>query len=115
MKEKRSYYDPNMYGTEQYWLHPIYKQAMKYTDSVRYFMKTKSAFWTLDVCASYLPKLKKKEFVTFIFDVTDSACEFRAENGNGKVLVKQEIPYTDLDVNVKFFFTNNVLMFPSDY
>ena len=63
----------------------------------------------------YWPKLKKEEFVTFIFDVTDGACEFRAENGNGKVLVKQEIPFTDLDVNVKFFFTNNVLMFPSDY
>ena len=87
MKEKRHYYDPRMYGTEQYWLHPIYKQSMKYTDSVRYFMKTKSAFWTLDVCASYYSKLKKHEFVTFIFDVTDSECEFRAEDGNGKVLV----------------------------
>ena len=111
----KDYYDVMMCGTEQYWMHPIYRDAMQYTDSVKYFMKTKSAYWTLDVCASYYPKIKKEDFIVFFFDVKDGACSFRAEDGNGKVLVRQAIDYTDLDVSVKLYFINNVLMFPSDY
>ena len=64
---------------------------------------------------SYYPKVKKEGFVTFHFDVNNGKCKFYATNGNDKVLVRQSIPYTDLDVSVKLFYCNNVLMFPSDY
>lgn len=117
MEKEREYYDPCMFGTEQYWTHPIYKDSMKYTDSVKMFMREHSAYWTLDVMASYYPKLKGEDFVSFIFDVdtANNTCHFYATDGNKKVLIEQDIEYTDLDVSVKFFFTNNVLMFPSDY
>jgi hypothetical protein len=114
---EKNYYDPMLCGTESYHiLSPLDRnKVMKATDSVVLFCKEKSAFWCFDVMFSYYPNIKKEEFVTFHFDVENDKCKFYATNGNDKILVKQNIPYTDLDVSVKFFYTNNVLMFPSDY
>lgn len=116
--EEIKFYDPGFGGTDNYYVHPIYRDKIKYTDSVKYFMEKFSAYWTLDVMASYVPTLEKKghDFVTFIFEVKpDKSCQFRAEDGNGGVILTQEIEYTSLTESVKLFWTNNVLLFPSDY
>ena len=122
-EKKRNYFDPmfcgteTMYKTDNFLFRGI-ADKIQYTESVRYFMREKKAYWIFDVMASYVPKLLKgkHEFVTFLFNVNeDNSCEFRAENGNGKLILSQEIPYTDMKESIKLFWTNNVLMFPSDY
>lgn len=113
---KKEYFDPRFYGTEQYWIHPMYKEKFRYTDSFKHFMNEYEAHWTLDVIASYVSKYKGYEFVSFFFDTdaVNHTCIFRATDGNKKEIVRQEIEFTTLTVSIKLFYTNNVLMFPSD-
>lgn len=108
------YYDPNFGGTETYYKHPMFK--FNYTESVKYFCEEKEAYWVLDVVGSYMRKFMRYNFLILIFDVNDGEAVFYAQEDTGQSkIVRQEIPYTDLDVSVKFYLIDNVLMFPSDY
>lgn len=113
MKKEIEYYDPNFGGTNQYH-NTIY--GIKTTDSVIHFMNDKEAFWTLDVIGSYRKKYMNLNFVVFTFDVDvkKSECLFKILDDD-KVIAKQRIPFTDLDVSVKMFLDNGILMFPNDY
>ena len=109
----RDYFDPMFNGTETVWKHPC---GLLYTDGVRCFAQDHAAYWTLDVVASYLPRLKKYEFLVVYFDVDENKCQFHVrEDSDLPDVVIQEIPFTDLDVSVKFYLIDGMLMFPSDY
>jgi hypothetical protein len=45
----------------------------------------------------------------------DKAVMTVREDTDMPIILKKNIDYTDLKVNVKFYLTNDVLMFPSDY
>jgi hypothetical protein len=108
-----SYYDPEFNGTDNYWKHPF---GLLYTDSVADFAKAYGAYWVLDVVASYLPQIKKYDFLVLYFDVEDSRCLFHAkEDTDLPDIIRQEIEFTDLTVSVKLYFVDGLLMFPSDY
>jgi len=107
------YFDPYYNGTDTYWKHPF---GLIYTDSVRDFCEDKDAYWTLDVVASYLPQIKHYDFLVIYFDVADSRCSFYAREDLGTPdVVRQEIEYTDMPVSIKLYFSDGILMFPSDY
>lgn len=107
------YYDPCYNGTDQLWRHPL---GLNYTDSVRDFCREKSAYWTLDVVASYLPQLHGYEFLVICFDVDGNRCSFYArEDSDLPNVIRQDIPFTDLCVSIKLYLVDAVLMFPSDY
>jgi len=109
----RDYFDPMFNGTETVWKHAC---GLLYTDGVRTFAQDHAAYWTLDVVASYLPRLKKYEFFVVYFDVDGSKCHFHVrEDSDLPNVVVQEIPFTALEVSVKFYLIDGMLMFPSDY
>lgn len=70
----------------------------------------------MDVVASYLPQLRKYDFLVVYFDVDDGKCCFhvREDSDLPDVLV-QHIPFTDLKVSIRFYLIDGMLMFPSDY
>jgi hypothetical protein len=106
------YYDPRFNGTDNYWKHPF---GLIYTDSVKDFAEEKTAYWTLDIVASYLPILRKYDFLVIFFNVDDGRCSFFAIEDTGEPdVVRQEIEYTDLTVSIKLYFIDGILMFPSD-
>ena len=109
-----NYYDPQFMGTEQYYRHPI--GAFLYTDSIKHFCEKKEAWWTLDLIGSYVPILKKYDFLVLTFDVTGNTAVFHAkEDTDQPDIVTQEIEYTDLPESVKLYWENGVALFPSDH
>ncbi|MFW6130408.1 MAG: DUF6876 family protein [Atribacterota bacterium] len=48
-------------------------------------------------------------------DKENKSCKVIYTNGNEKILYKQEYDYTDLENNLEFYFTDNVLMLCSEY
>lgn len=110
---EKEYWDPGFFGTTNYWKHPW---GATYTDSVKYFMETKGAYWTMDILVSYLLELQKYDFLVITFDVEGEECLFSVREDSGEpTVIEQRIPFTDLDVSVKLFWEGGVILFPSDH
>lgn len=117
--------NPHAHGTENF-----YKLAndgvmeIVYTDGVRDLFKSKSCYWLRDIVSSYSSKIFSSGedfFSLFILKNPKSESEalFLATDGNTKALIKQEIPYTDLDLNIHLFLefdgcARYTLMLPSE-
>jgi len=105
-------------GTEQYFhMRPLY--SSNYTEGVQ-FIGSNGATWMLtDILSQleYNPLLKKEEFVCITFQKNqDCMATITYDDGNGNVLETQEYDYTDCGVSeIKFFWTNGVLMLASEY
>ncbi|NCB02065.1 MAG: hypothetical protein EOM67_07840 [Spirochaetia bacterium] len=70
----------------------------------------------IDLIGSYFKKLRAYEFLVITVDVKgDEAVMTVREDTDMPIILKKNIDYTDLKINVKFYLTNDVLMFPSDY
>jgi hypothetical protein len=72
------------------------------------------------VIASYFPNIVKLDwFFSVKVIVNDSKAIFTIDDGNENVLIKQDIPFTDLKHNLKMFLQwdgeKMVLMLPSEY
>ena len=114
MKKETEFYDPRFYGTENYYR--CAGGAMVYTDSVKHLCNEKSCYWLLDVINSYYPRFRKYDFLVITLSVTDNTALFEIRTDSGiKPVITQEIEFTDLEINVKLYYSNDVLMFPSDY
>lgn len=108
----RVYYDPQFYGFDTVY----HYYGIGVGESVISFAKEYGAFWILDMIASYSEKLREKPFSVLTVDVDGNSAIFEArEDSDEPPFIRQEIEFTDLACSVKFFFSDNVLMFPSDY
>ena len=111
---------PNFYGTENYYRwSPIFKNFLL-TDGAKYLAESADAYWLIDLFASHLPSYKAEGFAVLYLKVKDGKAVAQIEDGNGKVLKKQKIEYTDfpLDQIVLYCCPQNdlfVLMLPSEY
>lgn len=108
------YYDPQSNGTDKYWQHPLWNYNI--TDSVYNFCTEYKAFWTLDLIGSFYTLIKQYPFLVISFDVVDNKCLFYVqEDTDTERVVEKYIPFTDLEVSIKMYLIDSVLMFPSDY
>ena len=113
IQEAVEYYDPEFNGTSRYFKNIL---GLKYTESVKYFAEEHGAFWLVDMIGSYLNKLRKYSFLIIYLDVKgDEAVLTAKEDTDMPIILKKNIDFTDLKVNVKFYLSDGVLMFPSDY
>ena len=103
-------------GTENWYRHGIVRGIL-YTDGVKYFADTAGAWWFVDDCIiEYAPLMKQHGFLTITLDVADSQAKITVDDGNDNVLATKAIPYTDCPAgSYKFYFTNDVLLLPSEY
>ena len=104
-------------GTEQYHKHWL---NFVYTDGVAYLAEKAKCYWLLDAIGSYQPELRKKKEIPFqlwILKVKNSkAVLTMSEDKGAKVLVKQEIDYTDFPMeSIELYYIDNVLLLPSEY
>lgn len=109
------YYD-HFIGTECYY---AYLMGLVLTDGVKAIADEEQCYWFLDAIASYQleEKCKKQEFQVWKIErVKGSRFKLSATDGNNKVLVTQEIEYSD------FFFQeftiwkeDKVLLLPSEH
>ncbi len=80
---------------------------MLYTDGLQYVAEHGGAYWLIDaiVFAQAIPTVVAEQFQFWILAVSsDHTATLACEDGNGKVVHTQKIP-----------FTNNVILLPSEY
>ena len=111
---------PNFYGTENYYHYsPLFRNFML-TDGAKYLAESADAYWLVDLFASHLPAYKDEGFAVLYLKVKGGKATAQIEDGNGKVLAKQKIEYTDfpLDQIVLYCVPQDgqfVVMLPSEY
>ena len=111
---------PNFYGTDGYtrWS-PIFRNFLL-TDGAKFIAEACDAHWLVDLFASHLPAYKDEGFAVLYLKVKDGKAVAQIEDGNGKVLKKQKIEYTDfpLDQIVLYCCPQDdqfVILLPSEY
>ena len=81
-------------GTEDYYR--SINRNVTYTDGVKYFADKAGAHWLIDIIATELAAhAYREEFLHIKMDVKGSKAEIAADDGNGKVLWKRSIDWTD--------------------
>jgi hypothetical protein len=105
-------------GTETWWRHPI-NRKVTFTDGVKYVADEAGAYWLIDeiaLCQPYEKAVAAEAFQVWKLKVKDSAATLDCEDGNGKVVYSKKIEFTDFpEPGIQLFFTDNVILLPSEY
>ena len=105
------------YGTENYYKTFLFNPRLKHTDGVQYFAETAGCYWFLDIVATDIFALTKKEpFLSIVLQAKNGSANIFIENGDCEVLETRTIEHTDCpDGEYAFFLTDDVLMLTSEY
>ena len=80
-------------GSTRWFRH--WSRRLVYTEGVRYLAEKASAYWLVDLFASWCPhpSLRNEEFVLWKLTVKpDRTATAIADDGNGRELARQDIP-----------------------
>src|SRR5262249_38957953 len=81
-------------GTEKYYRY----QSLLLTDGTYYLAENAGCFWLMDVIWSHAMENRwfgKEDFVTCKLTVQDNVGDVVFDDGNGNILVTQQVPFTD--------------------
>lgn len=106
-------------GTENWYRHPIRRNIL-YTDGIQYLAEKAGAYWLIDEIAfnQMQPRIGSEEFQVWTLSVNleESNAVLTCDNGNNKILFSKKITFTDFPLeNVRLYFSNNVILLPSEY
>lgn len=105
-------------GTEHWYKHTLNRSVM-YTDGVQYFANTVGAYWLLDIIATEPVILKTMREGLAVIELRvdkDSTAVLTCTDGDYNTKYTRIIEFTDAPVGVwQFFFTNDVILLPSEY
>lgn len=103
-------------GTE-YWHRCALNPNCLYTDGVEFFVEQVGGYWLLDILATEFFELQYKAgFLSPILKVSGNQADLVIEDGDYNVLQTKHIDFTDCpEGEWRFFFTNNVILLPSEY
>jgi hypothetical protein len=106
-------------GTENWYRHPFVRQVL-YTDGAQYVAEKGGAYWLLDEIAFAQkgnPRVAAEPFQVWKLQVKpDQTATLSCENGNGTPVTAKQLDYTDFPLaEITFYFTNNVILLPSEY
>ena len=121
---------PHFTGTEEYHRirYPWLRKDFMLTDGAKYLADKAgviggTAYWLIDIIASYQREkpVKDESFQTWKLTVKESVGKVSCEDGNGRILVTQDIPFADFALDeVSLYVTSDdfngiVVMLPSEY
>jgi len=107
-------------GTENWYRHSLFRRYL-YTDGVQYVAEQGGAYWLIDkifACTAHIEKLACEEFLVWdlIRNHETESAKVICTDGNCNELYREEIDFTDFPLrSIKFYFTDNVLLLPSEY
>lgn len=109
-------------GTEHYYAVNFFGRKFLLTDGVKYVAENFGAYWLTEVVFSYqgAAKFKREEFQVWTLyknQGSNGGYFVKADDGNGNILAKQPLPFTDFPEELmpfKLFFANSVLLLPSE-
>ncbi len=105
-------------GTEEWYFHPLFRKY-RYTEGVKFLAGEAGAYWLLEKILSnqILPEIKDEGFQLWKLIVDeDKKATLTCDNGNGVVIYTETIDHTDFPLDkISFYFTDSVLLLPSEY
>jgi len=106
-------------GTEVWYKHSL-APNITYTEGARYVAMEGGAYWLLDEIAfgQMNRKVQAEEFQvwTLVKDAQGSGATLMCGDGNHNQVFRKHIPFTDFPLHtITLWFTNNVILLPSEY
>ena len=105
-------------GTTQWFRHGFNRKVL-YTEGVQYLAEQAGAYWLVDEIAlaqGHVAPVKATPFQVWQLSVKDRAATLVCEDGDGTTVYSKLIKFTDFpEPGIRLFFTDNVLMLPSEY
>ena|ERR1700730_12020120 len=106
-------------GSEQWYRHGLVRDVL-FTDGAKYVADQAGAYWLLDEIAFAQRGDKSvacEEFQLWKLQVNpDHTATLSCEDGNGKAVYSKAIEYTDFPLpEIALYFTNSVILLPSEY
>jgi len=105
-------------GTEHWYRHWAVRH-ITYTDGAKYVADTAGAYWLLDeiAFAQADKQLAAEGFQLWKLTVRpDHTATLTCEDGNCNVVFTKQLEYTDFPLDeIKFYFTDKVILLPSEY
>lgn len=104
-------------GTTRWFRH--WSRHLTYTEGVKYLAEEASAYWLIDLVASWCPhpSIRNEQFVVWTLTVRpDRTAVVIADDGNGHELTRQGIGWTDFPLDrIDLYLVDKVLLLPSEY
>ena len=107
-------------GSENWYRHGLVRDVL-YTDGAKYLAEHGEAYWLLDEIAfaqRHDTRLAAEEFQLWklIVDQEDDSAVLTCDDGNGRILWREDIPFTDFPLpEVTLYFCNNTILLPREY
>ena len=106
-------------GTTQWFRHGLNRKVL-YTEGVQYVAEQAGAYWLVDeivLAQAYEKAVQATPFQVWRLIVKDdNSATLFCEDGNGIGVYRKAIAFTDFPAQgIRFFFTDSVLLLPSEY
>jgi hypothetical protein len=105
-------------GTE-FWYRHWFNGNITFTDGAKYVAEHGGAFWLLDeivFAQRFIPAVRSESFQVWKLSVTKQSGILTCDDGNGNIVHTKEIPFTDFPLEeIKLYFTDDVILLPSEY
>ena len=110
-------------GTEQ-WCKVGIVPSITYTDGVKYMAEHGGAYWLIDEIAlanRFDKKVMREPFQVWVLKVTGNSAVLTCDDGGkndraSRVVMRKTIEFTDFPLpEIKLYFTDNVILLPSEY
>jgi hypothetical protein len=105
-------------GSENWYQHVLVR-SITYTDGAKYVADYGGAYWLLDEIAlaqKFSAAVRGESFQVWKLTVSDRRGLLTCDDGNGNVVYTKPIPFTDFPLaEIKFYFTDNVILLPDEY
>ena len=90
------------------------------TEGMKFLAEKAQSFWIIDIVYSYqsIPKVRKEPFQVYelTVDTVTRKAKMVCTDGNKNILAQQDIALTTFPIeSIKLYFTDGVLMLPSEY
>ena len=105
-------------GSEQWYRHSLVRNVL-YTDGAKYVADAAGAYWLLDeiTFGQRLRAIAAEEFQVWRLAVNpDQTATLTCDDGNGRIVFDKLLDYTDFPLaEIRLYFTNNIILLPSEY
>lgn len=118
--EPLTYHDLKQFtGSEEFFRHGINRSVI-YTEGAQFLAERAGAYWLLDAIAipqAHIKALKHEAFQLWRLKVNDDrSAALTCDDGNGKVVYRHDIPYTDFPLQeVQLYYCDGTILLPSEY
>ena len=106
-------------GSKHWYRHGLNRKVV-YTDGAKYVADEGGAYWLLDsiaIAQLYEKSVCGEGFQLWTLKVKeDRTAILTCDDGNGNIVYTQQLEFTDFPLDeIRFYFTDNVILLPSEY